>query len=102
HDGGVPDAQFAADGQRIVTSGRDRTVRVWDLDGNQLERLDGECLRAYVAPDGRRLLTTAGDEKVARLWDLEGQLLGVLEGHTGDVWVAQFAPDGERVAAGGA
>lgn len=64
HPGGVMDCDFAADG-RLVTCGRDGTVKVWSTDGNQLKSLNLTDMSptegtpvASQLPSGVRLLPT--------------------------------------------
>jgi WD40 repeat protein len=54
--------------------------------------------RAWLNPDGRRIITASWD-KTARLWDPEsGKQIGEpLTGHTDRVWSAAFSPDGKRI-----
>ena len=61
HGGGVASARFAKDG-RIVTTGRDRIVRVWGQDGGkqkEFEPFGDLALRAVFADDDSKVV--AGD-----------------------------------------
>ncbi len=61
HGGGVASARFAKDG-RIVTTGRDRVVRVWDQNGGkqkEFEAFPDLALRAVFADDDSKVV--AGD-----------------------------------------
>ena len=53
HGGGVQSVNFAHDG-RLISSGRDRQVKVWDQNGKQqraFEAFDELALRAVLSPD---------------------------------------------------
>lgn len=102
---------FSPDGQTLVSTGGDRSVRLWDVTAPS-PRLK-KTLRGIapladfswsesptVSPDGYRI-AACGRDRTVRVWDLgedatKGDL--VLEGHTNAVvWVA-FSPDGTSLA----
>jgi WD40 repeat protein len=101
HEGPVRSADFSPDGKWIVTSSRDKTVRIWDANtGRLLRTLTGhqEMVRgAHFSPDGK-LIGSASDDRTARLWDTTtGNLLRELKGHEGQVRDLAFSPDGKFV-----
>jgi WD40 repeat protein len=50
------------------------------------------------ATKGRRWRVLSGDYKTARIWDAAtGKSLTTLAGHDGEVYSAQFSPDGARI-----
>ena len=58
HAGGATDIVFSTDGENVITSGHDRTVKMWSLDGtlSRTISLDAEvvsCVR--VSPNGEYL-----------------------------------------------
>jgi hypothetical protein len=63
---------WSPDGARLLTTGYDRTARVWDAaTGRVLLTLTGHTdwvSGGGWSPDGARLLTTGGDG-TARIWD---------------------------------
>ncbi|MBX3412986.1 MAG: hypothetical protein KF708_09890 [Pirellulales bacterium] len=71
HAGGVASIHFTHDG-RLVTAGRDRQVKVWDLEGKQLvafEALPDLALAATFTHDGARVV--GGDWTGAlKLWNV--------------------------------
>jgi len=78
HDGGVRSVAFAADG-RILTSGRDRLVRLWDSDGNsikQFEPLNDIAMQAACA--GGKIIA-ADWSGLVRIWTPDGNRAGDLD-----------------------
>ncbi|WP_235880456.1 WD40 repeat domain-containing protein [Polyangium aurulentum] len=71
HEGIVFSAAWSPDGQRIVTTSEDRTVRVWKADGTGeplvLRGHQGVVVSAAWSPDGQRIVT-ASEDKTARVW----------------------------------
>ena len=74
HPGGATCLQFLHDG-RLVSGGRDRTVKLWDAGGNQIRQFEpfGELVMKVAAThDGGRIV--AGD------WSGEVRLVSVADG----------------------
>ena len=97
HHGDINTLDYSSDG-RIVTSGFDRTVRVWDPAKRTQVILRGngdEITGAAFSPDGQQVLTSSDDGTV-RLWSASsGAQLAVLQ--TGDVplWDVEVSRDGQ-------
>ncbi|HVT14686.1 MAG TPA: WD40 repeat domain-containing protein [Thermoanaerobaculia bacterium] len=101
HQSAVLFAAWSPNGKRIVTTGADRTARIWDAaSGEQLALMSGDedwVWSAAWSPDGSRIVT-AGADRVARVWDAgTGQLLLALKGHQGRLTAVEWAPGGGRV-----
>ncbi len=98
HGNEVIAASFSPDGTRIVTSSRDKTARLWDMQtgkpiGDAMTHT-GVVATAMFSPDGTRVVTGSHD-KTARLWDAAtGKPLGTVMAHAGYVGSAVFSPDG--------
>jgi hypothetical protein len=80
HNGGTASVRYAQDG-KIATTGRDRTARLWDADGNKLrdfEPFNDLALEAVITHDSSAVI--AGDwTGEVRVWDLKnGRRLGDL------------------------
>jgi tRNA A-37 threonylcarbamoyl transferase component Bud32 len=95
---------LAPKGRRALSGGKDRTIRLWDVEaGRELRAFPEQTqeVRAVAfAPDGRRLLSAAGAG--LRLWDADsGEELARWAGHTDAVKAVAFSPDGMRVVSGG-
>jgi WD40 repeat protein len=71
HEGAVTGLSLSADGKRLASCSKDRTVRVWDLaSGKQLHKFTDEeaVLGVAFAPDGKKIASCG--EKGLRIWDL--------------------------------
>ncbi len=76
HTEGIVRREFNRDGTRLVTTGDDRTVRVWDTTtGEELHTLSGHTgrvLAAAFSPDGATLYSAGLDRSIIT-WDLAGR-----------------------------
>jgi WD40 repeat protein len=93
---------FSADGERIVSAGKDRTVRLWNAGtGEPLKVFEAHSriTRAVVFSPDSRLIATAGDPS-ARIWNAQSlQLLTAVEFDTlSPVFSVAFSPDSHRLA----
>jgi WD40 repeat protein len=100
---GVLRVVFSPDSQLIATANRDRTVKLWDHQGQLMRTLIGHSDRVNAvvfSPDGL-LIASASDDKTVKLWTRDGQLLKTLIGHQGWVTDLAFSSDGEYLASAG-
>ncbi|MFH2005381.1 MAG: protein kinase [bacterium] len=106
HSERVMDLDFSADGKRLATASRDRTVRIWNVGARTVERVLREhhdmVLGVRFHPDGRRLASAASvSDRAVRLWDISnGRLLKTLTGHESAVRSLDFSRDGRTLASG--
>jgi WD40 repeat protein len=100
----VQSVAFSPDGQFIVSGSNDKTVRLWDLNGNQIgQPFIGHnwWVRSVAfSPDGQFIVSGSNDETV-RLWDLNGNQIGQpFIGHKDQVCSVTFSPDGQFIVSG--
>ena len=92
---------LSADGQTLVSGGRDKAIKVWDLNTGQLKQTlqsdSGIITTLAIAPDGQTIVSGSGDRMV-RVWNLgANQPPLVLAGHPTGVSLVQITPDGKTI-----
>ena len=95
---------FTPDGQYLLSSGDDATIKLWDLRANKcVEILRGHTssVRSIaISKDGKFLASGSSDHQV-KLWDLEKSCcIKTLVGHSNWVWSVAFSPGGNQLASG--
>ncbi len=107
HKDAVNSLAILPDG-RIVSGSSDKSVRVWDIEGESeavitLRKHQGIVYSVAVLPGrdgGVRLVSGSGD-KTVRVWDLQTQSQLEVLGHEACVWSVACLPDG-RIVSGAA
>jgi WD40 repeat protein/DNA-binding SARP family transcriptional activator len=102
HEGWIWDVVYSPDGKQIITTGKDKTARVWDAEtGMELNTMighEGWVLGVSCSPDNKRIVTASSDG-TSRVWDaMTGESLLILSGHTSTILQAVFSPDGTQIA----
>jgi len=104
HTGAVWCVCVSVDGKRVLTSGADKTLRLWDgHTGKQLRVFEGHTDQIYgaaLSPDGKRVLSVSVD-KTVRLWDATtGKELQKMTGHAREVYSIAVATKSKALFAG--
>lgn len=92
-------AEFSPDGKTILTASKDKTAKLWNIEGALLQSFEGHTgliNSAVFSPDGKSILTSSFDF-TAKLWNIDGTQMQSFEGHTYYVTSARFSPNGEKV-----
>lgn len=105
HTGLVWMVAFSPDGQTVISTSNDHTVRLWERSGEPRRILTGHTniVRSLaVGPrlaDGHFTFATGDDDKVIHIWDGQsGELLQRLHGHRGVIHTLAYSPDGAILA----
>ncbi|HEY3330699.1 MAG TPA: caspase family protein [Capsulimonadaceae bacterium] len=112
HTSQVRSLTCTADGQTVISVGKDKVVRVWSVtDGHQIRTLryqigvgdEGELYSVALSPDGKSLaIGLSGASADILFFDLTtGQITKRLIGHKSLVTGLAFSPDGSQVASSG-
>ncbi|MEG4799907.1 AAA-like domain-containing protein [Microcoleus sp. ARI1-B5] len=106
HNDKVRSVDFSPDGKTLATVSEDNTVRLWSVDGRQLQRLSGQnqLFRSVkFSPDGKQIAAISADKKV-KLWTVDGKELMTFPGGDEESFMADlcFSPDGQVIVASGA
>jgi WD40 repeat protein len=94
---------FSPDGKVFASGHSDDCVRLFDLEGKLLRRLEGHrggVRSVAFSPDGARLASGSADRTI-KVWEVEtGKELANLSGLENDVAAVAFSPDGKRLLYG--
>lgn len=103
HTDDVRGIDFSPNSEHLVTSGQDATLRIWHLNGEELQVLKGHRNFAndvHFSPDGT-LIASAGGDRTLKLWQPVDATVQTLEGHRGSVEGVSFGANGEIIASAG-
>jgi WD40 repeat protein len=105
HTDSVSGVIHLLDGQRIITSSQDGSLRLWNMEsGLQIgeDWRDGDSpVRAIaLSPDGKQV-ASGSDDGAVRLWGIDTRkVIATWTGHTYTVQYVCWIGDGRRVVSG--
>ena len=106
HTNIITSVVFSPNGKMIASGSNDNTVRLWNLKGEQLLKIDLPAPARSLAfsPDGKMIAVGVSgvlvDSGAIYLWDLKGKLIGSPFKHNGSVESVVFSPDGKQIISG--
>ncbi|OUC15948.1 MAG: hypothetical protein B0A82_04130 [Alkalinema sp. CACIAM 70d] len=103
HKDWVAGVEFSPDGQILASTSGDKTVRLWQLNGQPIATLEGHQDGVFFvsfSPNGQQLASASKDGTV-RLWQRDGTPGPVLSGHKGAVNSVFFSQDGQSLWSAG-
>jgi WD40 repeat protein len=105
HTGSVLCVEFTHDAKTLVSSSRDSSIKIWDLDSGKVQRtLNNHTADVYCvvfSNDGKLMASGSVDTKII-LWDAKTfEPIRTLEGHTAAIREAEFSPDDKTLASVG-
>lgn len=102
---GITQVLFSLDGNTIVTTGQDATLRLWDAETlHYQDSLSGHTdtvTGAAFSPDGQHIVSASLDDTL-RIWDIRSRQTVVEQrAHSDGVTSVVYSPDGNRIVSGG-
>jgi WD40 repeat protein len=101
HQGAVHAVAVSPDESFAISSGADKTIRLWDIVGGrqlkQLATLDGTMYSVAIHPNGQTIAAAGADRKVYLMDMITGSVQRTLEGHTDYIHSVAFNPTGTRI-----
>ncbi len=104
HQQPVSAIAFSPDGQQLVSSSFDKTIKLWDTNsGKCVKTLLGHRNRIWTVafhPNGTQI-ASGGDDNHTKIWDLErGCCIKTIVGHSNAILFVNLSPDGSYLASG--
>ncbi len=101
HQGEIHKILWSPNGKMIASTGVDKIIKLWDIQGNLINQIGGEeeypqdILNLAFSPDSNTLISST--DSIIKLWNIDGSLQNILKGHQGVIKDLKFSPDGEKI-----
>jgi WD40 repeat protein len=94
---------FSPDGTLIASGSADKTIKLWNLDGELIKTFNVHRLavNAIAFHPTAPLIASASADATLCLWNLDGEKVRTFSGHTQAVRTLAFNPSGQLLASGG-
>ncbi len=95
----VVDSVCLTEDNKLVSGSWDKTVRIWDMDGNQLAVCRGHegTVESVCVTKDDKIVSGSADHTV-RVWDMDGNQLTVCRGHESVVTSVCVTKDGKIIS----
>lgn len=101
HRGTIYSVSISPDRQKIASASQDKTVKIWNQKGENIQTLTGHQGAVYsviFSPDGQKIATASRDGTI-KIWDLSGKIiLSLGQENTEAFYSVNFSPDGQKIA----
>jgi WD40 repeat protein len=103
HQGKVASVEFDNTGNQLVSSGKDRSLKLWNLQtspptSKNFPLAKDNLMWSSISPDAQKLVSVGRENSVDIYNNLSTQRLYHLTGHENTIYRAVFAPDSQSVA----
>ena len=100
HQATVFSVAITSDGKTIASGGDDRTIKIWNLEGELLHNIKAHKERIgklTFSPDGQ-FLASASQDGTVKLWQADGTFVKTLIEQNVACWGVAFSPQGNLIA----
>lgn len=103
HQKAVNHIQFSPNGKLIVSASFDKSLRLWNMEGEQMAVFRGHVEAVYMVcwSLDSRMFVSGSKDSTMKVWDCKlRKLMFDLPGHADEVYALDWSPDGGKVASG--